>query len=251
MKLNQGMGISPLAIFAYITLAALILFTPKNQAQAQATYPSLPTSSTLTATLNPSTDIKLNVPYFQQQYLNSCESSALRMALGFYGIQTDDMQVLQKIGYNPRTKDLVKNEWDDPQQQFVGFVDTPNGYGVYGLPVAYATQAFGRRAEYRVYITAQFLAKEITAGHPIVVWGSTSVSAPAYTWNLPNGGKARAFRGEHARVVVGLKGSVLDPTGFYLHDPQNGQQFQYWTTADLMKNIYSVPGVTNQAVVVR
>ncbi len=234
-----------------LALSALVLFAPMQKAQAQATFPSLPTTSNITASLDPANDIKLNVPYFRQQYLNSCESSALRMVLGFYGIKTDDMQVLQKLGYNPRPKDLVKNEWDDPQEQFVGFVDNTNGYGVYGLPIAYAAQAFGRTAEYRVVITPQFLAKEISAGHPIIVWGSTSVTAPPYIWNLPNGGKVRAFHGEHARVVVGVKGSIINPTGFYVHDPVNGRQFEYWMTGDLMKNIYGVPGVTNQAVVVR
>lgn len=218
-------------------IASALFFIPKGEVVAQS-----------------STDIKLPVPYYRQQYLNSCESSATRMALGFYGVLADDMQVLQKIGYKPREKDVAKDEWDDPQEQFVGFVDregSTGGYGVYGLPVAYAVEGFGRKAEYRTVVTAQFLAKEISAGHPIIIWGSTSVLASPYTWNLPKGGKALAFRGEHARVVVGLKGGAKDPVGFYVHDPFNGQQFQYWTTADLMKNIYSVPGVTNQAVVVR
>lgn len=234
MKINRQLLVITLVI------AAPFFFFPNNAAQAQSA--------------NAPKDIKLPVPYFRQQYLNSCEASALRMALGFYGIQADDMQVLQKIGYKPRLKDVAKDEWDDPQEQFVGFVDkegVTGGYGVYGLPVAYAAASFGRKVEYRTVITPQFLAKEIAASHPIVIWGSTSVLAPAYTWNLPKGGKALAFRGEHARVVVGLKGTVDNPIGFYVHDPYNGMQFQYWTTADLMKNINGVPGVTNQAVVVR
>ncbi len=243
MKSNRGVKIllNTSLILAYFVITSSLFFVQKNEALAQ----------TVQQTVRDSNEIKLNVPYFRQQYLNSCEAASLRMVLGFYGVQLDDMQILQRIGYRPRAKDVVKNEWDDPQEQFVGFVDNTNGYGVYGLPVSYAAASFGRRVEYRVSITPQFLAKEIASGHPVIVWGSTSVTAPAYTWNLPNGGMARAFKGEHARVVVGLRGDVNDPIGFYIHDSLNGLQFQYWSTEDLMKNIYSVPGVTNQAVVVR
>lgn len=196
--------------------------------------------------------IKLGVPYFNQQYVNGCEAASLRMALAYYGIHADEMQVVEKIGYAPRVKDVAKNEWDDPQEQFVGFVDIAGaGYGVYGLPVASAAEAYGRTAEYRTVITPQFLAKEISDGHPVVIWGSTSIREGAYAWNLPNGGQAKAFKGEHARIVVGVKGSVLEPIGFYVHDPINGKAYEYWTTNKMIEQLYGVMGITNQAVVVR
>ena len=198
--------------------------------------------------------IKLNVPSFKQEYANSCEAASLRMVLAYYGITASDFAVLEKIGYAPRFKDLAKNEWDDPQKQFVGYIDALGsnlGYGVYGQPVAAAAEKFGRTTEYRTFITPQFLAKEISLGNPIIVWGSTSITAEPYTWNLPAGGQARAFKGEHARVVVGVKGSILNPAGFYVHDPINGKSFEYWTTAKMVDQLYGVMGITNQAVVVR
>ncbi|MEI6553184.1 MAG: C39 family peptidase [bacterium] len=198
---------------------------------------------------------KLDVPYYKQQYANSCEAASLRMALAYYGIKiSDDLDIVQKFGYNPRDKDVVNNEWDDPQEMFVGNIDivgSANGYGVYGKPVAKAAIDYGREADYETVITPHLLAKEIKAGYPIILWGYTSLTNPAYTWNLASGGKVTAFKGEHARVVVGFAGNVDDPDGFYVHDPFNGKASEYWTSEKLMDQVYAVPGVTNQVVVVR
>jgi uncharacterized protein YvpB len=125
---------------------------------------------------------KLKVPYFSQQYANSCEASSLRMALAYYHIEIlDDMDIVQRFGYNPRKKDTVLNEWDNPQEMFVGNIDivgSTEGYGVYGKPVEKAAVSYGREAVYITKITAQLLAKELKAGHPIILWGYTSITAP-------------------------------------------------------------------------
>ncbi len=198
---------------------------------------------------------KLDVPYFQQQYANSCEAASLRMALAYYNIEIpDDMDIVERFGYNPRVKDTVLNEWDNPQEMFVGNIDiigSTEGYGVYGQPVAKTAISYGRDADYETNITAQFLSKELKAGYPIILWGYTSMTEPAYTWNLEDGGEVIAFKGEHARLVIGFTGEVENPTGFYVHDPFNGNESEYWETDKLMENVYAVPGVTNQAVVVK
>lgn len=198
--------------------------------------------------------LKLDVPYYRQEHANSCEAASLRMALAYRGVMTDDFGVLEKIGYAPRVKDLEGNQWDDPQKQFVGFADVQGlqfGYGTYGQPISNAAQAFGREAEYRTVITPQFLAKAISEGNPVVIWGFTSITGPAYFWNLPEGGTVKAFKGEHARLVVGMRGSAREPLGFYVHDPINGKKFQYWDARELVQHMYAVPGVTNQAVVIK
>jgi uncharacterized protein YvpB len=244
-----------MTVFLMVLVAATLVGARKGLIDLSlAAHTRLAAASGSFSLLDSTNVVKLDVPYFHQQYPNSCEASSLRMALAYYGIETDDMGVLEKIGYRPRLKDQEKNEWDDPQEQFVGFVDVSgntNGYGVYGLPVANAAKEFGRKAEYRTVITPQFLAKEISNKHPIIIWGSTTVTAPPYTWNLADGGTVKALKGEHARVIVGYRGPALDPSGFYVHDPINGKSYQYWTTTDLLDNLYGVTGVTNQAVVVR
>jgi len=196
----------------------------------------------------------LDVPSYKQQYANTCEASSLRMALAYYGIKTDDMSIVLDLGYKPRVKDVADDEWDDPQQMFVGYADvlgSTTGYGVYGKPIVRAAEEFGRQAEYVQDVTPELLAQEVRAGHPVVIWGFSSLTAFPYTWNAPDGSIVKAVRGEHARVVVGVKGFTENPLGFYVNDPLTGKKDEYWTTSDLMLNIDAVPGVTNQAVVVR
>lgn len=209
-----------------------------------------------TSQISPPEELKLDVPYFKQEYAHSCEAASLRMALAYYGIYKSDMDITQAFGYKPRIKNIDENIWDDPQEMFVGFIDADvgkknQGYGVYGKPVLKAVESFGRTGTYKTDITASDLAKEIKDGHPIVIWGYTSLTEAPYEWSTEQGKRVRAFRGEHARLIVGVRGSVSKPLGFYLHDPINGKSFEYWDTQRLFEHIYAVSGVTDQAVIVR
>ena len=198
---------------------------------------------------------KLDVPYFKQLYSRSCEAASLRMALAYFNIDTDDMTIIKKMGYSPRPKNKANNEWDDPHKMFVGDASKDNGegYGVYGEPIKRVATMFGRQAEYvkSGAITAKFLAKNIREGYPIVLWGYTSLGAGVTTWNTPEGKKIVAIPGEHARLVTGVYGSAGSPVGFYLHDPLSGAEYEYWDTDKLMTHINAVPGVTDQAVVIK
>jgi len=202
-------------------------------------------------------DIKLKVPAYRQQYANSCEAGALRMALAYKGIMKSDVQILTQFNYNPTYMDRINNVWDDPQKQYVGYVDVTGnitgGYGVYGLPVVRAVEAFRLKAEYATStaITPSFLAQAIDDKNPVVIWGYTSYTQPPYKWKNREGGTVIAFKGEHARTLVGFKGTIEAPLGFYVHDPINGKAYEYWTTEKLMAHMNKVPGVTDQAVVVK
>ncbi len=202
-------------------------------------------------------DLKLKVPAYKQQYANSCEAATLRMALAFKGIKKNDVQLLGRFGYNPTYKDWTNNIWDDPQKQYVGYVDVtgkPNGgYGVYGLPVVSAIKSLGLDAEYATgtAVTASFLAEAVDNKNPVIVWGYSSFTEPPYTWKTKEGVEVKAFRGEHVRLIVGFKGTIEKPVGFYVNDSLTGKAAEYWTTEKLMANINKVPGVTDQAVVVK
>lgn len=215
-------------------------------------------STVVIAATNTTPITKLKVPYYKQQLANSCEASSLRMALAYHGVKISrDMSIILKFGYKPRAKDWDKNIWDDPQKQFVGHANISGkpkgGYGTYGLPVVKAAKVFGRDAEYATgtAITAEWLAKQIKDKYPVIIWGATSFTEPPYTWKTPAGVEVKAFKGEHARLLMGFKGDAVNPEGFYIHDPWNGKASEYWTTADLMEHINMVPGVTDQAVVVK
>jgi uncharacterized protein YvpB len=203
-------------------------------------------------------DIKLTAPAYKQQYVNSCEASTLRMALALKGVFTrNDVEILGRFGYNPTYKDWTNNIWDNPQKQFVGFVDVAGkplgGYGVYGLPVVKAIKSYGLNAEYATStaITPRFLAQSIDNKNPVIVWGYSSFTEVPYTWKTKEGIEIKAFKGEHVRLIVGFKGTIENPEGFYFNDSLKGKYAEYWTTEKLMENIRKVPGVTDQAVIVK
>lgn len=195
----------------------------------------------------------LKVPVYVQEFKNSCEAAALRMALAYKNIQTSgDMELIQKFGYSPTHKDVTNNIWSDPQKEFVGFVDercSECGYGVYGIPVTKTARAYGVNAIYLTDVVPSVLAEELSKDNPVVVWGYTSLSNP-YTWKTPTGGTVKAFKGLHARVLVGFRGEKENPKGFYLNDPLTGKR-EYWNTESLVAHMNAVPGVTNQMVVIR
>lgn len=201
--------------------------------------------------------VLLKVPYFQQQYLNSCEAGATRMVLAYHGIDFENEdEILKAFNYNPRTKDVINNIWDDPQEMFVGFIDkrgAENGYGIYGQAVTKGVRSFDMDAKYYASssINLKLIAQNINEKKPVMFWGYTSLTQPPYTWKTESGKTVKAFRGEHVRVVVGFEGSVNNPTGFYVHDPINGKKNEYWSKNKLLTQLNAVPGVTDQLVIVQ
>lgn len=198
--------------------------------------------------------IKLNVPYYEQEYEKTCEAASLRMVLEYYGIKSNDLNILQAIGYNPRGIDYAKNLWDDPSEMFVGYVDKgKSGYGAHAEPIGKAAKSFGRGVGVYKNISARFLVEQISNGHPVIAWGYYLYTTPVkYSWKTEAGKDIFGYRGEHTRVVYGFKGSADSPEGFYVHDPNfaNGGADQYWSAKKLMENMNIMGELSNQAVVV-
>lgn len=195
--------------------------------------------------------ITLSVPYYRQVYAQSCEAASLRMALAYRGIQSSDWDILQKFGYAPRSKDVESNSWDDPQKQFVGDVNgnqgKGTGWGVYAEPVAAAARQFGRSAVTQYGVSASFLARQIYNDRPVILWGIWGTSASIQAWNTPDGVTASGPFPMHVRLVVGVKGSIDNPQGFYVNDPITGSA--YWSANQLIANTQKA-GPANQAVVI-
>lgn len=196
---------------------------------------------------------KLNVPQYYQQYAQSCEAASVRMALAYKGIGVgSDMTILQKFGYHPRPYDKKRNVWDDPQLQFVGDVNGNQGkltgWGVYAEPVAAAIRSYGRGAAVQYGVSTGFVASQIHAGNPVVLWGIWDDSATQKSWKTPGGRTVSGPIPMHVRLVVGVKGKASSPVGFYINDPINGTL--YWTAGELAYNV-SRAGSANQAVAVQ
>ena len=195
--------------------------------------------------------MKLIVPYFHQSYRQSCEATALKMALAYRGISASEMDIVRTLGYAPRARDRANNLWDNPNQMFVGDINgwqNSTGYGVYSGPVADAARSYGRSAAAQSGVSANYIAEQVIAGNPVIVWGSSS-KPKLDSWNTSSG-PVQAWVNEHTRVVVGVAGKSDAPIGFYLHDPLNGGSNMYWTASQLMINMNVFGSLSNQTVVV-
>ena len=186
------------------------------------------------------TVIKLKVPIYKQVYTQSCEAASLRMALAYRGIETTDLKILELMNYDdqPAKKIDGKWQWGDPHQMFVGDKNGDQtkmtGYGVFGEPIQKASEKLGRTAVVQNEVKPEWLARQIYAGNPVVLWG-VSTKIKDEKWTTPEAKEITAPIRTHTRLVIGVKGDINQPTGFYLNDPDG--TVKYWTTAQLTSNI--------------
>lgn len=209
-------------------------------AQAQSRVSSIRSMLEQTS-FSPTTVVKLKVPLYKQTYGQSCEASALRMALAYRGIATTDMAILDQMGYDGRASEVINGQltWGDPHKQYVGEKDGDQtnltGYGVFGEPVVAATEKNGRMAEVKDDVKVDWITQQLYAGNPVILWG-VSIKIDDGVWQTSDGTTITAPRRTHTRLVVGFSGDPKAPTGFYINDPATGVE-KYWKTAVLETNI--------------
>lgn len=186
--------------------------------------------------------IKLNIPYYHQQYAATCAAASLRMILAYKGIATDDMSIVEKMGYNPTAENRSTNPptWDDPWNMFVGSVDgtirTGTGAGPDAQPVAKAAEGFGVSASAVTDISTVWIAQQVYNNHPVIDFGAYSDADTALTsWKTPSGRVEVMNITSHARVVTGVAGEPDNPIGFWVSDPIDGMA--YWTASQMTLSI--------------
>ncbi len=187
---------------------------------------------------------KLSVPLFFQKQSLSCEVAALRMALAYQGVTISEKNLIKKLPFD--TTPHTANTWGDPNKGFVGAINgrmNITGYGVYADPIADLARQW-RDAEVMKNGTIQDLAKNIDQKRPVIIWGYYGKGG-AVQWKTPMGDIITGVKNEHARLVIGYRGSALSPLGFYLLDPLAGRL--YWSAETLEKNWGSL---ANSAVVI-
>jgi uncharacterized protein YvpB len=214
----------------------------------------LPSSQTFSTSFTTETrSARLNVPYYRQQHSATCTAAALRMALGYRGVGSDEMGLVNAMGYAPRSKDTSTNPptWDDPDQMFVGSIDgsitAGTGAGPDALPIAKASRAFGRSAQNFTSINASWIAGQIYAGNPVIMFGAFRATGMT-SWQTPSGKTVTMNLTGHVTVVTGVVGEPSNPIGFYVHDPLDGGKNEYWSAGAVTANIARDP--YGQAVVV-
>lgn len=178
---------------------------------------------------------QVSVPatFHRQEHALSCEIATLKMALGVHGLVVSESELIAQLPFDTTPKS--RGVWGNPNQGFVGNIDgrmLVDGYGVYWDPIAklgnhYATASVMRNG------SPEQLARAITAGNPVIIWGYYG-SRAAHSWQTPAGQPVHAVNGEHTRLVYGFDGPLTTPTRFYLLDPLSGPLT--WSTAELMHN---------------
>ncbi|MCZ2845886.1 MAG: Ig-like domain-containing protein [Candidatus Bathyarchaeota archaeon] len=187
---------------------------------------------------------KLPVPLDFQDYPLSCEAAALKMALRYKGIGASENQIMNYVGIDSSPRQ--GNIWGDPYNIYVGSLNgrqNTTGYGVYWGPIARAAKVWRPASKSFSGWGVSDLTKELKSGNPIVVWGVIGAGAYQDSWSTQDGKYIYAWKGEHARVVIGFIGSSASPTKFILNDPYVGQI--YWSTSSFLSNwnIFNRSGV--------
>lgn len=189
---------------------------------------------------------KYNVPLFRQQHTATCAAASLRMILAFRGVDTNEMSIVERMGYNPRPIDNSSNppKWDDPDEMFVGAIDGSiekgTSAGPDAGPVAKAANGFGRNATKAVGINADWVATQLSNGRLVVLFGVTRGTNSFITWQTPSGRITKMNTYSHARVVIGVKGEPGSTLGFWINDPRSSIT-QFWTTNQLTADINQDP----------
>jgi hypothetical protein len=93
----------------------------------------------------------LDIAWHHQEHNLTCEAAALRMALSYYRISTDELTLLGYMTVDPRPARFDAQgrlqTWGDPNAGFVGnpdgHIERYTGYGVYYRPVELAAMLAG------------------------------------------------------------------------------------------------------------
>ena len=186
----------------------------------------------------------LNIPQDYQDRSLSCEAAALKMALNYRGAGVSENDIMARIGFDPTIRS--GNTWGNPHNAFVGDIDgrqNTTGYGVYWDPIAKAANAWRKASSFSGWSVNQ-IAQAIADDNPVVLWGIYG-SGYRDDWQTPDGQTILAWKGEHARTVIGFSGSVENPTSFIINDPNAGRIV--WST-DRLKNDMATFGASGVVV---
>lgn len=164
------------------------------------------------------------VPFHRQEHSLSCEIASLKMALGYYGVEVSEDDLISQLKVDTPTGRQAGNIWGDPEKGFVGNIDgeMPNsGYGVYEEPIAEVANKYRTAKPVKKALLEDVL-NAVAEKHPVIVWvpmaGGYDIS-----WKTPEGKIISAVYGEHARVLIGFSGTINDPIDLFFLDPIYGK----------------------------
>jgi uncharacterized protein YvpB len=155
--------------------------------------------------------VLLDVPFFMQQGLFTCNIASARMLLAYRGVNTDENTLISIIG------EAGKRGAGNPN---LGYV---SDYGTYWDAVARGV------AKYKPYHLIKDgklsdITRELAKGNPVMTWGQNGWSDPHdISWTAQDGTFIKAVNGMHSSVIRGFSGPETNPTQIFLNDPWRGQ----------------------------
>lgn len=179
------------------------------------------------------TERVMDIPWHHQEHNLTCEAAALRMALAYYRLDTDELSLLARMTVDPRPAVFDARSrlrtWGDPAQAFVGnpdgHIERYTGYGVYFQPVARAAAAMGvtvLEAGSGLYgdpVSPHDLYQALLEGHPAVAWISNTYHQVRLQRYVAYDGEAVSYTlTEHAVTLVGVR-----PDAVLIDDPWFGR----------------------------
>jgi uncharacterized protein YvpB len=175
----------------------------------------------------------LDIKIHYQEHPVTCEAAALKMALSYVGISTDEMTLVRymTVDMRPARFDAQGTliAWGNPDESFVGnpdgHIEKYTGYGVYFGPVARAASKAGANVVasgsglYGSAIGAQQVYDAVLDGHPSVVWISNTYRQVDLSQYIAfDGTKVSYTLTEHAVTVIGVR-----PDAVLINDPWFGR----------------------------
>ena len=174
---------------------------------------------------------QIEVPLIKQTLQDDCEATALSMVLGFAGRPAGQLTLQHQVAaakpLDPQVGPRGEEVWGDPSLGFVGRADgggPAGGFGVYQGPIRALAARHGLAMKDLTGDAPGRIYAALLAGRPVLAWVALS-AGPYATWTSPAGRPIEVNYGEHAVVLTGVKGDVVQ-----VNDPLSGLRLS-WTKA--------------------
>jgi uncharacterized protein YvpB len=174
--------------------------------------------------VQPPAERVLDIAWHHQEHNLTCEAAALRMALSYFGISTDELTLL---GYMSVDRQAARFDatghliaWGDPAVSYVGNpdgnIERYTGYGVYEQPVARAAVIAGARVVvsgsglYGQGVDPQTVYASVLKGQPVVAWISNTYRQVTLRRYVAFDGAPVSYTlTEHAVTIVGVRSDAV------------------------------------------
>jgi uncharacterized protein YvpB len=224
---GNTMIFDPLADFGYQSNYSVLINSGVKTLNGADSNTSYTTSFT-----TQSQKVLLSMQLYKQVNSKECQVIATQMLLKFKGISKSSSTIFSELPKQTVPCDATNNTWGDPNLGFMGEINGNHdcggghrGYGIYWEPISSYLSSNGISNSIKRGFSVSELAKEVEAGHPVMLWWQNGWSTPTdVSWKTPEGKEIYAVNGMHSEIAIGFVGSAENPTHIIVNDPWRGQR---------------------------